>query len=361
MSKTKMSGNLGLTDGRAGASACQPILLQLLRVAALASLLGAPSYAADAFGYTATSSVPFSYLNVSATGASVLGGTDDATITLTLPFGFRFYGTTYSSLCVSSNGLITFGGCPTDDMTTRDLTAQPTPGNLPAIAPFWMDLTFAMPGAGAVSYQTLGTVGSRKFVLQWNNVHALNGPDALNFEAVLNEGTNTILFQYSKVDSGDAGVNLGAGATVGIAAANAVSSGYRYQWSRNTAVLADNEAILFTPPAAAAPVDVSASVTVTTSAFVYNRLNLTYTGTITVTNTSASALARPLTVVLTSLTAGVTALNPTGTLAGQGPYYLLPGSGTTLGPGQSATLPVSFSNPSNAKINFVPKTYSGSF
>jgi len=33
-------------------------------------------------------------------------------------------------------------------MTTRDLTAQPTPHNLPVIAPFWMDLTFAIPCAG---------------------------------------------------------------------------------------------------------------------------------------------------------------------------------------------------------------------
>jgi len=178
---------------------------------------------------------------------------------------------------------------------------------------------------------------------------------------VLQEGANTILFQYNKVDSGDANVNLGAGATVGIAAANAVSTGYRYQWSRNAAVLADNEAILFTPPASAAPVDVSASVTVTTSAFVYNRLTQTYGGTITITNSSGKALARPLTIVLTNLTTGVTALNPTGTAAGQGPYYAVPGSGTTLGAGQAGTVSVQFSDPTNAKIGFVVKTYSGSF
>lgn len=335
--------------------------IRVLRMAALAGVLGVSAYGADSFGYTASNAVPFSYLNVSGTGSTVLGATDDGTMTLTLPFGFRFYGTTYSSLCVSSNGLMTFGGCPKDDMTTRDLTAQPAPGNLPVIAPFWMDLTFAVAGAGGVSYQTLGSVGARQFVVQWNNVHALNGPDALNFETVLSEGTNTILFQYSKVDSGDGNVNLGAGATVGIAAGDGASSGYRLQWSRNAAVLADNEAILFTPPAAAAPVEVTGSVTVTTTAFVYNRLNQTYSGSLTVANNSGSALARPLTVVLANLTAGVRALNPTGTLAGQGPYYLLPGSGTGLGPGQSVTIPLSFSNPGNAKISFVTKTYSGSF
>jgi len=320
-----------------------------------------PIRAADAFGYTASNSVTFSYLDVSTTGTAVLANADDATKTLSLPFGFRFYGTTYNSLCVSSNGLITFGGCPTDDMTTRDLTAQPLPGNLPLIAPFWMDLTFAVPGSGAVYYQALGTTGTRQFVVQWNNVHALNGADALNFEVVLREGTNTVLFQYNKVDSGNVNVNQGAGATVGIAAANAASTGYRYQWSRNVAVITDNEAILFTPPQAVAPVDVSSSVTVTTSAFVYNRLTQTYSGTITITNSGGQPLSLPLTIVLTNLTAGVTALNPTGTLTGQGPYYAVPGTGTTLAAGKSVAVPVQFSDPSNAKIGFVAKTYSGSF
>ena len=325
-----------------------------------AALCGAPAQAQDAFGYTATSAVTYSYLQIAGTGTSVLSNTDDGTAVLTLPFGFKFYGTTYSTLCVSSNGLITFGGCPTDDMTTRDLTAQPTPGNLPVIAPFWMDLSFAVPGAGALSYQTLGSAGSRQFVLQWNNVHALNGPDALNFEVVLNEGTSTILFQYQKVDSGDAGVSLGAGATVGIAASNAPTNNYRLQWSRNTAVLHNAMGILFTPPGSAAAVNVSGQVKVTTSAFVLNRLTQTYSGTITITNGGATALNRPLTILLTGLTAGVTAVGPTGTLPGQGPYYLVPGSGT-LGPGQTATVPVQFSNPGNLKIGFVVKTYSGSF
>jgi hypothetical protein len=334
---------------------------RLLTIAALVCIPGALARAADVFGYTATNSTMFSYLNVSGTGSSALSGIDDGTVNLSLPFGFRFYGATYTSLCVSSNGLITFGGCPSDDMTTRDLTAQPTPGNAPVIAPFWMDLTFAVPGAGSVCYQTLGSVGSRQFVVQWNNVHALNGSDALNFEAVLNEGSNTILFQYSKVDSADAGVNQGTGATVGIAGANAVSNGYSLQWSRNTAVITDNEAILFTPPAPATPVDVSSSVSITSSAFVYSRLTQTYSGTVTVTNSSAASITLPLTVVLTNLTAGVTAVNATGVLKGQGPYYLLPGSGTALAPKQAITFSVSFSDLTNVKIGFVAKTYSGSF
>src|SRR5215471_2507309 len=106
---------------------------RILTLAVFALAAGNISRAADAFGYTATTAVTFSYLDVSKTGASVLATTDDGSASLALPFGFKFYGTTYSNLCVSSNGIVTFGGCPTDDMTTRDLTAQPTPGNLPVI------------------------------------------------------------------------------------------------------------------------------------------------------------------------------------------------------------------------------------
>jgi len=333
----------------------------LLKLTALAYMSCASCFGQDAYGYTATNSIPYSYLDISGTGTSILSNADDGTATLSLPFGFRFYGTTYNNLCVSSNGLITFGGCPIDDMTTRDLTAQSTPGNLPVLAPFWQDLSFAVPGAGALSYQKLGNPGAQQFVLQWNNVHALNGPDSLNFEVVLREGTNTILFQYQKVDSGDAGVNLGAGATVGIASSNAPANGYRLQWCRNAGVLKDNLAIQFTPPTATAPVNVSSSIRVTTSAFVFNRVTQTYSGTVTISNTGTTPINSPITIVLTNLTAGVTAIGPTGVLAGQGPYYLVPGTGSTLAAGQSATVPVQFNNPSNARIAFVVATYSGSF
>ena len=108
--------------------------------------------------------------------------------------------------------------------------------------------------------------------------------------------------------------------------------------------------------AAGTATDVSANVKITTSAFVYSRLTKIFSGTVTVNNTSSITLNGPLSVVLTGLTAGVTALNATGSTA-SGPYYtfdLLP-----LLPGQSATFGVAFSDPSNALIGFTPKTYSG--
>jgi hypothetical protein len=108
--------------------------------------------------------------------------------------------------------------------------------------------------------------------------------------------------------------------------------------------------------AAGVSIDVSADVKITTTAFTYNRRTQIFSGAVTVANTSTTTLNGPLSVVLTGLTAGVTALNATGSTV-SGPYYtfdVLP-----LPPGQSASFGVEFTDPSNARIGFTPKTYSG--
>jgi hypothetical protein len=330
-------------------------MMALLLTAALA-----PLSAADAFGYTSTSNTPYSYVDVSSTGVSILAGDDDSSATLNLPFQFRFYGISYNSLCVSTNGLISFGSCVPNDFTNLDLTAQSPGGNQPLIAPLWMDLTFGQPGAGSIVYQTLGSGPGRQFVVQWNNSTALNSPGTLGFQVILFETTNVIAFQYQNVETGSAAVSKGASATVGIRGASGNTNGNRSQWSFKAPVLSNNLAIKFTPPAAVAPVDVSSQVTVTTTAFVYNRITQQYSGSLTITNTGGTPIPAPVTMVLTNLTPGVTALNAAGTAPGLGPFYNAPGTSAMV-PGQSTTVSLLFSNPSNARISFVLKTYSGSF
>jgi hypothetical protein len=196
-------------------------------------------------GYRATDAVTFGYINIAGTGTAILSDTDDGGALINTPFPFLFYGTRYTSLCVSTNGLIAFGSCVANDFTNLDLTAQAPPGNQSLIAPFWSDLTFSVPGAGSVVYQTLGTVGARRFVIQWNNVLALNSAGSLNFQVILLEGSNDILFQYQSVESSDPGVNKGAGATVGIRGPNGQSTGNRWQWSYRAPVLRNGQAIRF--------------------------------------------------------------------------------------------------------------------
>ena len=90
----------------------------------------------------------------------------------------------------------------------------------------------------------------------------------------------------------------------------------------------------------------------------FSRLTQTFNGTITIKNVNTAAINGPLQIVLTSLTAGVTLTNATGIFAGM-PYQIISGI-TFLVPGQSATIPVRFTNPYNATINFTPVVYSGS-
>ena len=215
-------------------------------------------------GYKATDATSYSFIDVAASGgASVLTSTDDGVAALALPFGFSFYGTSYSNLCVSSNGAAYFSSAPgacaaAADFENTDLSNTPSPGDQPSLFPLWSDLVLAGPGAG-VFYQTQGVdAGSRKFIVQWNNAYPLSkdtgvSPNAMIFEMILFEGSNQILFQYKTVDLGAANLaSKGAQATIGIRDAGSVDappivgSGKQIAWSYKSPVANDGTAILFT-------------------------------------------------------------------------------------------------------------------
>jgi hypothetical protein len=82
---------------------------------------------------------------------------------------------------------------------------------------------------------------------------------------------------------------------------------------------------------------------------------------VTITNISGTTLTTRTSfqLVLNSLPAGVTLANSMGTF-NQCPYITIP-TLTSMAPGQSVTVPVQFSNPSNVVINFTPEFYAGSF
>jgi hypothetical protein len=227
--------------------------LVLLTIVAVAS--SAATKGPDAGGYTASDAVVYSLVDISGTGggASVLGGIDDGVAALTLPFSFQFYGHAYTSVCASANGALYFVDAASacsgfNDFANTDLTSTATPNDLAAALPFWTDLTFQVPGAGAVFYQTLGVPGGRRFIVQWNNAYPQGSPNPVTFQVVLTEGTNRILFQYQTVGLG--GVNPasnGGQATVGIRNAGGLTSQQQIEWSFDAPVIADNSALVFAP------------------------------------------------------------------------------------------------------------------
>jgi choice-of-anchor A domain-containing protein len=218
----------------------------------------AASVGPDAFGYVASEATVYSFVDIASSGIGVLTGADDDQAIVNIGFAFQFYGQTYTSLCASTNGLISFGGCNMA-FANQDLTASSPPGNLPTVAPFWSDLTFAVRGSGAIHYQTLGSAPNRQFVVQWTNAFPINAPEGVTFQAIFFESSNRILFQYKNVNAGAGSpVSLGGRTTVGIRDVNGHANGRRLQWSYNVPVLKNGMALEFAA-VGGTPVDLGAA------------------------------------------------------------------------------------------------------
>jgi len=217
------------------------------------ALLWAATKGPDAGNYTATDEAIYSFVDISGSsgGSGILSGTDDGTALLTLPFPVRFYGQAYSLACVSTNGALYFVTAATcsgydADFANRDLTAAPVPNDTPALLPLWSDLTFQVPGAGSVLYQTLGAAPDRRFVVQWHDAYPQGSANPVTFQVVMAEGSTAILFQYLAVDLGSGNpAASGAEATVGIRNAGGIASNQQIQWSYRAPVIHNSTVLLF--------------------------------------------------------------------------------------------------------------------
>src|SRR6266545_1999027 len=94
---------------------------------------------------------------------------DDATARVTLPFGFRFYGQTFTSAFVSTNGLVSFPAASTAfGNTSIPSTAAPNG----AVYAYWDDLF--VDSSASVRTATVGAAPNRQFVIEWRNVRFFN-------------------------------------------------------------------------------------------------------------------------------------------------------------------------------------------
>ncbi|WP_306318471.1 MULTISPECIES: S8 family serine peptidase [unclassified Streptomyces] len=156
----------------------------------------------DAAGH---SCAPATYSWIPGSSKVALSGDEDAK-TVALPFPVPFYGVKYSSAAVTTDGLINFLSPRIGDYANEALPTEAQPNGI--VAPLWDDLT--LDKKSSVQTATTGTSGSRKFAVVWNNVLFAGGTDRATFEAVFDEATGAITFQYKSVPG------AGASATVGI-------------------------------------------------------------------------------------------------------------------------------------------------
>jgi len=166
---------------------------------------------------------------------------DDTTKTVTLPFTFRFMGTNYTSVKISSNGNAHFG---TASSAYSNVTIPNSANPNALLAAFWDDLA---PNLGGAIYTGVsGTAPNRTFVIEWRNVnhYGVSGTNGATFEIQLDETTNHIWYVYQDTAFGNASYDSGLSATSGVENA-AGTAGNLYSF--NTAVLTAGKVLHFWP------------------------------------------------------------------------------------------------------------------
>lgn len=153
----------------------------------------------------------FEWVDISSVGIEIIGfGDDDTSAALPIGFEFPFFENSYSTLYVSSNGIITFGS----GSTVRTNTIMPynaAPDNM--IAMWWDDLD---PRRGGNIYYYYDA-GNERFIVSYvgiKNYYSTTGTGSLTFQAILYPNGRIVL-QYGVMDPGADASGL-AGATIGI-------------------------------------------------------------------------------------------------------------------------------------------------
>ncbi|WP_371604369.1 S8 family serine peptidase [Streptomyces sp. NBC_01220] len=181
----------------------------------------------DASGNSCT---PGTYAWIAGSTKVALSGDEDAK-NVTLPFPVKFYGVSYNSAAVTTNGLINFLAPRVGDYVNTALPAAAKPDGI--VAPLWDDLM--LDKKSSVQTATTGKTGKRTFAVVWNNMlFADGGTNRATFEAVFDEATGAITFQYKTVPGN------GGKATVGIENQTGTDA---LQYSFNQTVLTNGSAI----------------------------------------------------------------------------------------------------------------------
>src|SRR6266545_2102639 len=146
------------------------------------------------------------------TGQSLIPGTvdignhcDDCVTSVELPFPVTFYGRTYTTAEISSDGNVQF---VTD--SAQWLNTCPLPGFElgRSVSVLWDDLLTDQAGTGIFT-AVLGSPPNQQFVIEWRTIY-FGGTGHANFELVLNEADGVLRTVYGEV------TGAGASSTTGV-------------------------------------------------------------------------------------------------------------------------------------------------
>src|SRR5205807_750100 len=202
----------------------------------------APTVGPDAFGYGAYQAP---YQNIELFGQNdpnvftIINNGDDVSVPVNLGSNtFNFYGTSYtgnSQLFVSTNGLITFGASDIA-WTNGDLSTSPRE---PAIATLWADWvsSSSTPMILGKFVDLNGDGTPDELIIEWHAVQAHPAiPNPMTWQAILQLNTAAspanVILNYVNLSTGNAAMNNGGTATVGLEATPTQAS-YRLLVSQN--------------------------------------------------------------------------------------------------------------------------------
>ena len=177
---------------------------------------------------------PFSWVDATV-GGTRLTLADDAQAGVTLPFTFRYYGQSFTSVTASSNGFLVFGSSPATAWINTPLPNAALPNGV--VAAYWDDLNPAL--GGGVWYRNVGTAPNRKLVVSWVGVRHADVAGPISFQIVLEEGSNEIVLAYQDTLHGNPAQDHGASATVGIESPDGIQGS---QFLHNQPLLAPYQA-----------------------------------------------------------------------------------------------------------------------
>lgn len=168
---------------------------------------------------------------------------DDEVAKITPSFPIPFGGSSFTTLWVSSNGIVSF------DIPFTDFFNTPLPATGPntLVAPFWTDLFEGNSSTQNVFWEETGTAPNRELVVEWRDVVQFSScgfSEPVRFQTVFFESKSDILFNYSDVVFGGCAsfADLGSFSTVGVQVAPTSAN----QFSFDEPSLDDNKALLWT-------------------------------------------------------------------------------------------------------------------
>jgi hypothetical protein len=196
----------------------------------------------DAYGYKYKDSdevggPTFGWVDITGTGTA-LNLTDDDVEKVAVGFSFPFYGNTYDSIYVISNGYLGFG-VTSSDFSNDSIPNSSTPNNLIAI--WWDDLNADSLPNIFYKYDSVNNVFIVSYVGVPNYNSTTDTTGSLTFQAILYPNGN-IKTQYLSMIPGNDSLTE---ATIGIENATGTTG---LQVVYNQAYMADSLAILYTAP-----------------------------------------------------------------------------------------------------------------